>query len=107
MADVQLSVGGQRYTVSCGEGQEDNLRDLARQLDEKVSFIKSRMPVSEGMGLVMGSLLLASDLTEKIQELSKAQAENATSTELLAQTTQLIEKVSERISAVAETIENA
>ena len=107
MADVQLSVGGQRYTVSCGEGQEENLKDLARQLDEKVSFIKSRMPVSEGMGLVMGSLLLASDLTEKIQELSKAQAENATSTELLAQTTQLIEKVSERISAVAETIENA
>ncbi|MBR1778510.1 MAG: cell division protein ZapA [Alphaproteobacteria bacterium] len=107
MADVQLSVGGQRYTVSCGEGQEENLKSLAHQLDEKVSFIKSRMPVNEGLGLVMGALLLASDLTEKNQELSAAQVENAASAEVLAQTTQLIEKVTQRISAVAETIENA
>ena len=107
MADVQLIIGGQRYTVSCGEGQEENLKNLAGRLDEKVSFIKSRMPVGEALGLVIGSLLLASDLTEKIQELSKAQADNATSTEILTQTTLLIEKVSERISSVAETIENA
>ena len=107
MSDVQLYVGGQRYTVSCGEGQEESLKSLARQLDEKVSFIKSRMPVSESLGLVMGALLLASDLTEKNQELSSAQAENAASTEVLVQTTQLVEKVSQRISAVAETIENA
>ena len=107
MSDVQLHVGGQRYIVSCGEGQEESLKDLAHRLDEKVSFIKSRMPVSENLGLVMGALLLASDLTEKNQELSSAQAENAASTELLIQTTQLVEKVSQRISSVAETIENA
>ncbi|MBR4127589.1 MAG: cell division protein ZapA [Alphaproteobacteria bacterium] len=107
MADVQLVIGGQRYTVSCGEGQEENLKELARQLDEKVSFIKSRMPVGESLGVVMGALLLASDLSEKNQTLEAARTENAVSTEVLAQTTQLIEKVSERISAVAETIENA
>jgi len=107
MADVQLIIGGQRYTVSCGEGQEESLKNLARQLDEKVSFIKSRMPVTESLGLVMGALLLASDLTEKNQELSAAQAENSSSAEVLTQTAQLVEKVSERISAVAETIENA
>lgn len=107
MADVQLVIGGQRYTVSCGEGQEENLKELARQLDEKVSFIKSRMPVSESLGVVMGALLLASDLSEKNQALESARTENAVSTEVLAQTTQLIEKVSERISSVAETIENA
>lgn len=107
MADVQLIIGGQRYTVSCGEGQEESLKDLARQLDEKVSFIKARMPVTESLGVVMGALLLASDLTEKIQELSAAQTESAASTEVLAQTAQLVEKVSRRISAVAETIENA
>lgn len=69
MADVQLFVGGQKYVVSCGEGQEENLKNLASMLDEKVGFIKSRMPVSESLGLVMGALLLASDLTEKIRNL--------------------------------------
>ena len=107
MADVQLNIGGQKYTVSCGEGQEESLKDLARQLDEKVSFIKSRMPVNDSLGVVMGALLLASDLTEKNQALSEAQADNVASAEVLAQTAQLVEKVSQRISAVAETIENA
>ncbi len=107
MADVQLSVGGQKYVVSCGQGQEENLKSLAAMLDEKVSFIKARMPVSESLGLVMGALLLASDLSEKNQELSRAQTENAVSPEVLSQTVQLIEKVSQRISTVAETIENA
>ena len=107
MADVQLIIGGQRYTVSCGEGQEENLKDLAHQLDEKVSFIRSRMPVSESLGVVMGALLLASDLTEKVQASSGSQTESAASTEVLTQAAQMIENVSERISAVAETIENA
>ncbi len=107
MADVQLSVGGRKYVVSCGEGQEENLKSLALMLDEKVGFIKSRMPVSESLGLVMGALLLASDLTEKNQELARSQAENAVSPEVLSQTVQLIEKVSQRISTVAETVENA
>ena len=107
MADVQLFVGGQKYTVACGAGQEERLKELAHQLDEKVSFIKSRMTVTEGMGLVMGALLLASDLTERNQELMSRQIQADSSTEVLEETVKTIENVSERISSVAETIENA
>lgn len=107
MADVQLSVGGKKYTVSCGAGQEDSLLSLAVMLDEKVNFIKSRMPVSESMGLVMGALLLASDLTEKNRDLAAAQAETAVAPEVLSQSVRLMEKVAERISVVAERMENA
>lgn len=107
MADVQLVIGGQRYTVSCGAGQEGNLKELAHRLDEKVSFVKSHVAVSEGLGLVMGSLLLINELTEKLQELSSKQTESDASAEKMAQTAGQIEKISERISGVAETIENA
>lgn len=107
MADVQLSVGGKKYTVSCGAGQEDSLLSLAVMLDEKVNFIKSRMPVSESMGLVMGALLLASDLTEQNNTLAAAQAECAVAPEVLTQSVRLMEKVAERISVVAERMENA
>lgn len=107
MADVQLFVGGQKYTIACGAGQEERLKELARQLDEKVSFIKSRMPVTEGMGLVMGALLLVSDLTEKNQELAAHQIQDDSSTQVLEETAKRIENISERISSVAETIENA
>ena len=107
MADVQLIVGGQRYTVACGAGQEEHLKELARLLDEKVSFIKSRMPVSEGMGLVMGALLMASDLTEKNQAAADERLQDDSSAKVLKETAEMIENISERISGVAETIENA
>ena len=107
MADVQLFVGGQKYTVACGAGQEERLKELAGLLDEKVSFIKSRMPVTEGMGLVMGALLMASDLTDKNQEMTSKQEQDDSSAKVLKETAEMIENISERISGVAETIENA
>ena len=107
MADVQLLIGGQRYTVSCGAGQEGNLKELARRLDEKVSVVKSSVSVSEGLGLVMGSLLLINELDEELQGLSLKQKENEASEKSLLQTVERIEKISGRISDVAETIENA
>ena len=55
----------------------------------------------------MGSLLLINELTEKLQELSSKQTESDASAEKMAQTAGQIEKISERISGVAETIENA
>lgn len=107
MADVNLFIGGQKYTVACGDGQEQSLKELAAMLDEKVSYIKSNMPASESLGLVMGALLLANEMREKNEELAAAHNETAVSPEVLTQTVQLIEKVSNKISSVAETMENA
>lgn len=107
MADVDLFIGGRKYTMSCGEGQEENLRKLAGMLDEKVSYIKTNLPVNEALGLVMGSLLLANDLVEKNQTIQEEKSEISVSPEVLTQTVQLIEKVSDKISTVAETMENA
>lgn len=107
MADVQLIIGGIKYSLACGDGQEERLRTLAAQLDEKVSAIKQRRLMPEGLALVMGSLVLASELTEKYESVLIDQRENMITPEVLAQTVQLVEKVSERISGVAESIENA
>ena len=74
-------------------------------LDEKVAFIKSRMLVSESMGLVMGALLLASDLID--QDPNLYQFETRIAEKDLLQSIQMIEKASSCISSVAETIENA
>lgn len=107
MAVVQLSIGGQKYSVSCGAGQEDTLNALALMLDEKVRQVKARAPVGESMGLVMGALLLAGDLSDRNQQLVARQQENAVSPETIAATAELTEKMAERISGVAELIENA
>lgn len=107
MSVVQLSVGGRKYSVSCGEGQEDTLNALALMLDEKVERIKARAPIGESMGLLMGALLLAGELSDRNQQLIAGQKENAVSPETLAATVKMTEKMAERISGVAELIENA
>lgn len=108
MPVVQLIIGAQRYSVSCGEGQEENLKKMALMLDEKVTQIKKGAPVPEALSLVMGGLLLASDLSEAREELRlRAKNQPAGSPEVLTQVTQLIEKTANQISNVAETMENA
>ncbi len=107
MANVTLGIGNLKYTVACAENQEEKLIHIAKMLDEKVSYIKSKALVSEGLGLVMGSLMLISELNEEIQTLSEKNEKSSVSPELLSETTLLIEKVSNKISSVAETIENA
>lgn len=106
MAIVQLVVGGQKYTVSCGDGQEEALKRSAVLLDERVSQIKKAGHVPETLGLVMGGLLLANDLSEARAKLQSA-AEAVLTPEMLKSAAENIEKTADRISVVAETLENA
>lgn len=108
MAVVQLMIGGQKYAVSCGDGQEENLKELALMLDEKVMRIKSGAHVPEALGLVMGGLLLANDLAEAREEMAaRSKEQPLVSAEVLGRLTQMMENAANRISAVAETSENA
>ncbi len=106
MAIVQLIIGGQKYTFSCGDGQEEALKRSAALLDERVSQIKKAGHVPEALGLVMGGLLLANDLNEAR---AKLQSQNgaAPALETLKNAAENLEKTADRISVVAERLENA
>lgn len=107
MAEVTLTIGGRKYTMMCADGQEQQLMMLAKALDDKVSMLNSRRPMPENMGLVMGALMLASDLSEQGEAAARLERESAITSEVVEHAAQMVEKAAERISALAETMENA
>lgn len=107
MSEVDLQIGGRKYSVACADGQETQLRELAARLDQTVSAVTANRFLPEGLALVLGSLILCSELTDKIESGKTQAAEQALSDDELNRTFAGVENVAKRISAVADTFENA
>lgn len=108
MAVVQLRIGGQVYALSCGDGQEKNLEALAAKVDEKVKAVKSHGFVPENLALVMAAIFLADEASRQ-PPAPAAQKETAENVDAgrVRNAADRMEKVIQRISAVAQSFENA
>ena len=65
MAEITIEVGGRNYDVACRDGEEDQLRRLARLVDEKAE--QARAAVGGGgetRQLLLAALLLADELAD-------------------------------------------
>ncbi len=63
MANVEVSLGGRSWPITCDDGQEERVRQLAGYVEGKLSKLRSTAPsVSDMHLLVMVSLLLADEL---------------------------------------------
>jgi cell division protein ZapA len=78
MPSVQLVVNGRTYEVACDAGQEQHVRDLARDLDDRIRRLVQQVgPGSEGRLLVMAGLLISDELSEANSQLRRAGEERA------------------------------
>lgn len=70
MASVAIKINGREYRVACDDGQEDHLRLLADDVDERVQLLSFQMGgnLSETMGLLMAALMLSDELIENKKE---------------------------------------
>lgn len=70
MPVVPIKVGGRDYHVACDEGQEDHLRLLTDEVNDRIHslFFKAKHPPSEPMALLMTALMLADELIESKKE---------------------------------------
>lgn len=65
MSQVDVQINGKSYNVSCDDGQEDHLLELAGYVDQRVQeLIKSVGQVGDARILVMACLLIADELAE-------------------------------------------
>jgi cell division protein ZapA len=66
VAEVTISVGGHNYVLSTGDGEEEVLGRLAAIVDKRVASARAMVGgLSEVRQLLIASLLLADELTEK------------------------------------------
>ena len=102
---VNVMVNGRAYTIACDEGEEDHLKDLATQVDEKArEVLNSVGQVGDARMMLMAALLIADehhDMTAKLA--AGAQAVTDSSGE--KQTLHLRAEAAE--SAAADVLEGA
>lgn len=76
MTQVDVSINGRTYAISCDDGQEAHVARLARYLDQKVSTLaKSVGQVGDARLLVMASLVVVDELVETDQALKQARGQ--------------------------------
>ena len=65
MAQIELKIGGNAYTVACRDGEEAHLTKIAEIVDDKANDARKAVGgVSEVRQLLFASLLLADELDE-------------------------------------------
>jgi len=68
MGQVNVSINDRSYSVACGDGEEDHLRELARYLDGHVGDLaKSVGQVGDTRLLLLAGLLLADEYSDALK----------------------------------------
>jgi cell division protein ZapA len=109
MASVAVTINGRRYEIACDEGQEAQLSRLGRYVDDRVRQLAAAVgPLGDTRLLVMTSLLLADELSDKNQELESYKVEHSAAIrerkdEMI---TQNLDRLTQRISQIAQILDD-
>jgi cell division protein ZapA len=97
MASVDIEVASRKYTLACREGEEGHLRSVAAMVDRKAKDAGAALGnLSEARQLLYASLLLADEINE-LRGGAPAPVESDSS--------EALERLAERVEALAERLE--
>ncbi len=108
MAEVTLNINGRNYGISCDDGQERRLKDLAYYVDQRLKEIsRAGAANNESHLLVLTALMLADevfDLKDEAEELSEKASEKTELTEQELEMARTIDHLADRIGLIADRI---
>ena len=120
MAVVRIQINGRIYEIACDDGQEEHLRLLADEVDERVRGIARAGVTGEIMALLLASITMADELlehknttggapTQSVAQASahKAELERAQAHihEMETSVARTLDEIAGRIEAIAQRIE--
>ena len=109
MSMVEITVGGRRHQVQCGDGEEPRLRRIATYIDSCVSkLVQQHGQLPEAKVLLLTSLLIADELSDAYEEIKRLKA-RAGEQERRAEdeAAQALDRVASRLEQLAAALENA
>ena len=119
MPQVVVTINTRSYAVACGDGEEPHLLRLAALVDERVmSLAREVGQVGDARLLLMASLLMADDLEQAEQRAQDAEAElmgarqargdeAGKAAELEAKSAAYVERLAQRVEAIAARLQPA
>ena len=79
MTQVNVTINGRQFRMTCEEGEEAHLRALAEEVDARVSRLRARFgEIGDTRLTVMAALTLADELSETKKKLRQIEPELAT-----------------------------
>jgi cell division protein ZapA len=106
MANVTVTLNGRNYELTCNDGQEGHLKELAGDLDRRVQeLVKTVGQAGESRLLLMVSLLIADELADAGAEIDRLQEQGGSVDEGTLTTS--IERLARRIQDIAARLEAA
>lgn len=109
MANVAVTINGRTYDLTCNDGQEGHLRELAADIAGRIDeLVKTIGQAGESRLLLMVGLLLADELADANLEIERLQREQgrkpAVDEDALAMS---LEKLAKQIHDIAARVEAA
>jgi cell division protein ZapA len=76
MAHVTVSINGRQFRMACEDGQEDHLRLLAKELDDRILGLRGQFgEIGDSRLTVMAALMVSDELSETNRKLRRAENE--------------------------------
>jgi len=105
MSQVTVTINGRKYDISCDNGEEAHLTQLAEYVDRRVGELVTKVgQVGDARLLVMTSLLCADELSEVYTELDTVREKKLTVTQNTFEVNDL-ELMTARAESIAEKLE--
>jgi cell division protein ZapA len=104
VATVNIMVVGRTYEISCDEGQEEDVRALAAEVDRRATeLLRAVGQVGDARLLVMVCLMMA----DEIADLRRRENGGATSEDVDATLASRLEAMTRHIESIAERLEKS
>jgi len=78
VSSVNVTISGRQFRMACEDGQEDHLRRLATELDERITALRGQFgEIGDARLTVMAALMVADELAETVKKVRRLEAELA------------------------------
>jgi cell division protein ZapA len=78
MSQVSVTINGRQFRMSCEDGQEGHLMNLARELDVRIDGLRTKFgEIGDTRLTVMAALTIADALSETAQRIKRLEEEIA------------------------------
>ena len=106
MPQINISINGRSFPMTCGAGEEGKLKDLARYVDSHVAnHVQNVGQVGDARLFLMAALTIAAELGDAVGQLEDMQSGLAMGEEASAsldQAARLIDTLADKIEADAQ-----
>ena len=109
MGQINLTVNGRPFAVTCDDGQEARIRRLGQYVDEKVAeFVGSLGQVGEARLLLLAALVIADELADANEALQLERSGARAETEAkAAAATSSVNSLAQRVETIAARVESS